>query len=123
MSGCGAGGPIPRLRCRGARWISGACRFTRPAAGLRLLAEMRVPGRAWLEFRAEAEGRSTVLRQIAYFEPRGLGGLLYWYILWPIHEVMFRGMLRRIAAAALQAAARGTAAVPNQTVSTNGNSR
>jgi uncharacterized protein YbjT (DUF2867 family) len=76
---------------------------------LRLLAEMRVPGRAWLEFRADGEGRSTVLRQTAYFEPRGAGGLLYWYLLWPIHEVMFRGMLRRIAAAALHGAAPGTA--------------
>ena len=76
---------------------------------LRLLAEMRVPGRAWLEFRADREGRSTVLRQIAYFEPHGIGGLLYWYLLWPIHEVMFRGMLRRIAAAALHAAAPVTA--------------
>jgi uncharacterized protein YbjT (DUF2867 family) len=68
---------------------------------LRLRAEMRVPGRAWLEFRAEPDGSSTVLRQIAEFEPRGLAGLLYWYLLWPVHEVMFRGMLRRIAAAAL----------------------
>ena len=51
--------------------------------------------------------RNTVLRQIACFEPRGLGGLLYWHLLWPIHEVMFRGMLRRIAAAAMDAAARG----------------
>jgi hypothetical protein len=76
---------------------------------LRLLAEMRVPGRAWLEFRADREGRCTVLRQIAYFEPHGIGGLLYWYLLWPIHEVMFRGMLRRIAAAALHAAAPVTA--------------
>jgi uncharacterized protein YbjT (DUF2867 family) len=80
---------------------------------LRLLAEMRVPGRAWLEFRADANGRSTVLRQIAYFEPHGFGGLLYWYLLWPIHEVMFRGMLRRIAAAALQEAAPGTATSPS----------
>ena len=71
-----------------------------PGRRLRLCAEMRLPGRAWLEFRAEPEGRSTVLRQIAQFEPRGLGGLAYWYLLWPIHEVMFRGMLRRIAAAA-----------------------
>jgi uncharacterized protein YbjT (DUF2867 family) len=77
-----------------------------PGRRLRLRAEMRVPGRAWLEFRAEAEGRSTVLRQIAYFEPRGLTGLLYWYLLWPIHEVMFRGMLRRIAGAALDTARR-----------------
>jgi hypothetical protein len=65
---------------------------------------MRTPGRAWLEFCAEPQGESTVIRQIAYFEPRGLAGLLYWYLLWPIHEVMFRGMLRRIAKAALNPA-------------------
>ena len=76
-----------------------------PERRLRLFAEMRVPGRAWLEFRAEPEGPYTVLHQSAYFEPRGLGGLLYWYLLWPIHEVMFRGMLRRIAAEAAKMAA------------------
>jgi hypothetical protein len=64
---------------------------------------MSVPGRAWLEFRVEADGNSSVIRQIAQFEPRGLGGVLYWYLLGPIHEVMFRGMLRRIAAAAVRA--------------------
>jgi len=73
-----------------------------PGRRLRLFAEMRVPGRAWLEFRAEPDGDVTVIRQIASFEPRGLGGLLYWYGLWPIHEAMFRGMLRRIASAALK---------------------
>jgi hypothetical protein len=62
---------------------------------------MKVPGRAWLDFRAEPEGASTVITQLAEFEPRGLFGILYWYLLSPIHEVMFRGMLRRIAAAAL----------------------
>ena len=72
-----------------------------PGRLLRLFAEMRVPGRAWLEFRAEPDGCSTVLRQTAQFEPSGLGGLLYWYFLWPIHELMFRGMLRRLAAAAI----------------------
>jgi Protein of unknown function (DUF2867) len=71
-----------------------------PDRRLRLFAEMNVPGRAWLEFRAESDGPSTVLRQIAQFEPRGPSGLLYWYLLWPIHKVMFRGMLRYIAAAA-----------------------
>ncbi len=70
-----------------------------PGRCLRLFAEMRLPGRAWLEFRAEPDGPSTVIRQIAQFEPRGLAGLLYWYLLLPLHEVMFRGMLRRIAAA------------------------
>jgi uncharacterized protein YbjT (DUF2867 family) len=73
-----------------------------PGRRLRLFAEMRVPGRAWLEFRAEPDGNSTVLRQTAQFEPGGLAGLLYWYILWPIHELMFRGMMRRLAAAAMR---------------------
>jgi len=67
-----------------------------------LFAEMKVPGRAWLEFRAEPDGSSTVIRQIAQFEPRGLAGVLYWYLLFPIHELMFRGMLRRIAATAIR---------------------
>lgn len=69
-----------------------------PGRRLRLRAEMRLPGRAWLEFRAEPDGSSTVIRQIAQFEPRGLAGVLYWYLLSPVHELMFRGMLRRIAA-------------------------
>jgi hypothetical protein len=75
-----------------------------PGRRLRLFAEMRVPGRAWLEFRAQPEGPSTVLSQVAQFEPRGFAGLLYWYLLWPLHEVIFRGMLRRIAAASMAAA-------------------
>ena len=73
-----------------------------PGKRLRLFAEMNVPGRAWLEFRVEAEGGGSVIRQIAQFEPNGLGGVLYWYLLAPIHELMFRGMLRRIAAAAVR---------------------
>jgi uncharacterized protein YbjT (DUF2867 family) len=73
-----------------------------PGKRLRLFAEMNVPGRAWLEFRVEAAGKGSVIRQIAQFEPRGLGGVLYWYLLAPVHELMFRGMLRRIAAAAVR---------------------
>ncbi len=72
-----------------------------PGKRLRLFAEMNVPGRAWLEFRAQPNGASTVITQLAQFEPRGLGGVLYWYLLRPIHELMFRGMLRRIAAVAV----------------------
>jgi len=74
-----------------------------PGRKLRLFAEMKVPGRAWLEFRAEPDGNATVISQIAQFEPQGLAGVLYWYLLSPIHVLMFRGMLRRIAAAALRA--------------------
>jgi Protein of unknown function (DUF2867) len=69
---------------------------------------MRIPGRAWLDFTAEADGASTVLKQVAQFEPAGLLGLLYWYLLWPVHAVMFRTMLRRIAAAAVQLASSST---------------
>lgn len=71
-----------------------------PARRLRLLAEMRVPGRAWLEFEAKPVQGGTVLSQTATFEPSGLLGLLYWHMLWPVHAVMFRMMLRRIANAA-----------------------
>ena len=88
-----------------------------PGRRLRLFAEMRVPGRAWLEFRAEGSGARTVLRQTAQFEPHGLVGLLYWYCLWPVHEVMFRGMMRSIASAALcQAMSSGTEQSVQQSV-------
>ncbi len=76
-----------------------------PGKRLRLFAEMNVPGRAWLEFQVQAEAGGSVIRQSAQFEPRGLGGVLYWYLLAPIHELMFRGMLRRIAAAAVRSQA------------------
>jgi uncharacterized protein YbjT (DUF2867 family) len=96
------GRPDPEIPFPGATLDFWRVEAYEPDRRLRLFAEMRVPGRAWLEFRAEPEGSGTVLRQIAQFEPRGLGGLLYWYLLWPVHEVMFRGMLRRIGAAAMR---------------------
>jgi uncharacterized protein YbjT (DUF2867 family) len=89
-----------------------------PGHRLRLLAEMKVPGRAWLEFRAEPDGDFTRLRQIAQFQPRGLAGILYWFLLWPVHEVMFRGMLRRIAAAALDSPRSPAAAQPSANLRT-----
>jgi uncharacterized protein YbjT (DUF2867 family) len=67
-----------------------------PAHLLRLRAEMRVPGRAWLQFEVEARDTGSVITQSAIFDPRGLPGLLYWYALYPIHSLMFRGMLKRI---------------------------
>jgi len=67
---------------------------------LRLSAEMKVPGRAWLEFEVtENDGVSTV-RQTAIFDPVGLFGIVYWYSLFPLHEFVFRGMLRNICKAA-----------------------
>ncbi len=65
---------------------------------LRLRAEMKVPGRAWLEFRAEPrEGGGTLLSQTAYFAPKGLFGNLYWYGLYPLHALIFSGLIARIA--------------------------
>lgn len=67
---------------------------------LRLRAEMKVPGRAWLQFEVEDDAGGSRIRQTAIFDPLGLAGLAYWYLLYPIHTLIFRGMLRRIAAAA-----------------------
>tara|TARA_Y100000589_G_scaffold286482_1_gene286615 strand:+ start:1214 stop:2674 length:1461 start_codon:yes stop_codon:yes gene_type:complete len=62
---------------------------------LRLYAEMKTPGRAWLEFRVRelAPGRYRIT-QNAIFDPIGLVGLLYWYSLYPLHGIIFKGMLR-----------------------------
>jgi hypothetical protein len=72
---------------------------------VRLRAEMRVPGRAWLQFEVLGDGDGSVIRQTALFEPRGLMGLAYWYALYPIHSLIFGGMLRGIATAAQGASA------------------
>jgi len=63
---------------------------------LRLAAEMRLPGRAWLQFEVEPVADGSVLRQTAIFDPVGLFGLLYWYALYPLHGLVFAGMLRGI---------------------------
>lgn len=68
-----------------------------PGRRLRLAAEMKVPGRAWLEFEAVPDGSGTTLHQTAVFDPMGLWGLLYWYSLVPVHGFIFGGMLRNIA--------------------------
>lgn len=65
---------------------------------LRLRAEMKLPGQAWLQFEATPLSENqTVLRQTAFFAPKGLSGNLYWYTLYPIHKLIFIGMLRKIA--------------------------
>lgn len=67
---------------------------------LRLRAEMKLPGRAWLEFEVRPTDRGSTLQQTAVFDPAGLLGLLYWYGIYPLHAVVFRGMLDGIARAA-----------------------
>jgi hypothetical protein len=71
---------------------------------LRLRAEMKVPGRAWLQFQVRPHNNGTsLLSQTAFFAPKGLSGLLYWYLLYPIHALIFSGMIRKIAKQAEQA--------------------
>ncbi|MFZ1403522.1 MAG: SDR family oxidoreductase, partial [Anaerolineae bacterium] len=72
---------------------------------LRLRAEMKVPGLAWLQFETQPQpdGR-TRLVQTAFFASKGLFGLLYWYALYPLHGVIFSGMIREIARRAEQTA-------------------
>jgi hypothetical protein len=65
-----------------------------PERALRLAAEMRLPGRAWLEFEITPDGDTSRIRQTAIFEPSGLAGLAYWYGIYPLHALVFRGMLR-----------------------------
>jgi uncharacterized protein YbjT (DUF2867 family) len=69
---------------------------------IRLRAEMRLPGRAWLQFEVDGTDGHSVVRQTAIFEPRGLSGLMYWYALYPVHRLIFAGMLRGIERAAMR---------------------
>ena len=67
-----------------------------PNRRLRLLAEMRLPGRAWLEFEVDPTTSGSQIRQTAIFDPVGLAGLAYWYLVYPLHQIVFAGMLHGI---------------------------
>ena len=73
-------------------------RVERVQSGKRLLlaAEMKMPGRLWLQFDVEATGRGTEIRQTTVFDPAGYVGLAYWYLLYPVHHVIFKAMLRGV---------------------------
>jgi uncharacterized protein YbjT (DUF2867 family) len=70
---------------------------------LRLHAEMKVPGEAWLQWRVEEDGTGSQLRQTALFAPKGLLGLLYWYMLLPMHAYIFGALAKAIAREAEEA--------------------
>ncbi len=63
---------------------------------LRLGAEMKAPGRAWLQYEVSPSRAGTLVTQTAFFEPRGLSGLLYWYVLLPAHAFILRGSIREL---------------------------
>ena len=80
-----------------------------PGRMLRLRAEMKVPGKAWLQFEVVAQDHEPrpLLTQTAIFAPKGLAGLAYWYLLYPLHGLIFGGMIRGLAARALSLARDG----------------
>ena len=57
-----------------------------------LVAEMRLPGEAWLEFKIE----KNVLHQRAVFRPKGIWGRIYWYSVLPFHGFIFKGMINKL---------------------------
>jgi hypothetical protein len=67
---------------------------------LRLRAEMKLPGKAWLQFESQPQDAKTLLTVTAYFAPHGLLGFLYWYAMWPFHKFIFDGMANRVASRA-----------------------
>jgi uncharacterized protein YbjT (DUF2867 family) len=79
-----------------------------PGHLMRLRAEMKVPGKAWLQFEVKAQDHDprSLLSQTAYFAPKGLLGLVYWYALYPIHSMIFGGMIQKLAKRAKEIAAR-----------------
>ncbi|MBZ0181620.1 MAG: SDR family oxidoreductase [Melioribacteraceae bacterium] len=65
---------------------------------LRLRAEMKLPGKAWLQFSIdEIENGKSVLTQTAFYEPKGLFGILYWYSIYFLHGYIFGGMIKELA--------------------------
>jgi uncharacterized protein YbjT (DUF2867 family) len=75
---------------------------------LRLAAEMKMPGRLWLQFEISRTEQRTLLRQTTIFDPAGYVGRTYWYLLYPVHRWVFARMLRGISRAAPRAAPGGT---------------
>jgi hypothetical protein len=67
------------------------------ASAVLLRAEMKLPGEAWLQFNLTPQHHDrTLLRCCAWFQPRGLAGEIYWCGLYPVHAIIFSGMLRAI---------------------------
>jgi hypothetical protein len=63
------------------------------------VAEMKLPGRAWLQFDVESvDLNECTIHQTAIFDPQGVSGSVYWCVLYPLHAFIFRGMLKQLAA-------------------------
>lgn len=71
-----------------------------PNERLSLVAEMKLPARAWLSWEVEPAEQGAFIYQTVVYDPIGLPGILYWYLVLPLHHFIFSGMLRNIAKAA-----------------------
>jgi hypothetical protein len=58
---------------------------------------MKLPGKAWLQWETDAGSEGTSVVQTALFAPVGLPGILYWYLLYPAHKIIFSAMVKNIA--------------------------
>ncbi len=67
---------------------------------------MKLPGKAWLEFVVEDSEEGSMIRQTASFDPAGWAGTAYWYLISPLHGIVFSRMLRSIADKSMQASSR-----------------
>lgn len=74
-----------------------------PDRRLLLTTEWKLPGRGWLEFLVEGDHTYSTIRLTARYDPRGLWGRVYWYLTYPVHQILFTGLLRQIAARCLHA--------------------
>jgi uncharacterized protein YbjT (DUF2867 family) len=86
-----------------------------PGRLLRLRAEMKMPGTAWLEWAVRPDGSGSEVRQRAILVPRGLFGRLYWYAVLPFHALIFRRLLNRVS----EVASRATAAQSGEVTRTS----
>jgi uncharacterized protein YbjT (DUF2867 family) len=83
----------PHVICVGDRIDFWRVERVDPARRLLLVAEMKIPGRLWLQYDVEGDDRRTELRQTTVFDPAGSVGLAYWYLLYPVHHTVFKAML------------------------------
>ena len=68
----------------------------RPDSCLLWRAEMKVPGKAWLEFQVKPVDKKNELSVTAYFEPKGLLGKIYWYFFVPFHHYIFKDLVKQL---------------------------
>jgi uncharacterized protein YbjT (DUF2867 family) len=96
--------PVPNGKPLDSKYDYYTVDFIEPDHHLLLHSQLKAPGEGWMEWRLIPEAGGTRLTQTAYFTPRGLPGFLYWYLLYPLHAFVFRGLIHAIAERADQTA-------------------